>query len=210
MVCNIFHLEIEISLDEACVFLLLKVQLQEFLSFIWFRFWLYEDFFSINVVNERPRHSSADSSANTRHEDQFNIQVRKKGGKSDSMRFSSEFAREIVTEALRFQNRFASDRADQKPRFPCRKIGWSEKPQNLILEVSACSINQLEANTNSLLKNYNYKDIRLIIPLKGRQQDAFIIELGEQRRRIDFVKVLGYLFFFLFFRKSPSLDNAFL
>uniref|UniRef100_A0A915N5Y9 DnaJ homologue subfamily C GRV2/DNAJC13 N-terminal domain-containing protein n=1 Tax=Meloidogyne javanica TaxID=6303 RepID=A0A915N5Y9_MELJA len=77
--------------------------------------WLYEDFFSINVVNERPRHSSADSSANTRHEDQFTIHVRKKGGKSDSMRFSSEFAREIVTEALRFQNRFASDRADQKP-----------------------------------------------------------------------------------------------
>jgi len=43
------------------------------------------------------------------------FKVRKKGGKSDSMRFSSEFAREIVTEALRFQNRFASDRADQKP-----------------------------------------------------------------------------------------------
>ncbi|KAL7076697.1 hypothetical protein ACQ4LE_003778 [Meloidogyne hapla] len=145
--------------------------------------WLYEDFFSIGVINERPRHSSADSSANTRHEEQFTIQVRKKGGKSDSMRFSSEFAREIVTETLRFQNRFASDRADQRPRFSCRKIGWTEKPQNYILEVSACSINQLEANTNSLLKSYDYKDIRLIIPLRGRQQDTFIIELGEQRRR---------------------------
>jgi hypothetical protein len=33
------------------------------------------------------------------------------------MRFSSEFSREIVTETLRFQNRFASDKADQRPVF---------------------------------------------------------------------------------------------
>jgi len=37
------------------------------------------------------------------------MQVRKKGGKIDTMRFASEFSREVVTEALRYQTRFAAD-----------------------------------------------------------------------------------------------------
>jgi len=108
-----------------------------------------------------------------------------------------DFARKIFGRKIDFNYNNYSNKNELLilKRFPCRKIGWSEKPQNLILEVSACSINQLEANTNSLLKNYNYKDIRLIIPLKGRLQDAFIIELGEQRRRVFFEKFFFENFF---------------
>ncbi|KAI1707730.1 dnaJ domain-containing protein [Ditylenchus destructor] len=143
--------------------------------------WLYDDFLSIKCT-ERPRHSNSDS---IRTDDTFQIQVRKKG-KADVMRFSSEHAREVVTEALRFQNKFGSDSPRQKPIFECFKYGWQDQKVPIVLEVGACSIDQLDRQSNVLLKSYSYKEIRQVIWIKN-QPGGIVLEVGEQRRRHMFV-----------------------
>jgi hypothetical protein len=61
--------------------------------------WLYNDFVSI-----RPTQRQA--GGDPRQGDEFIIVIRKKG-KSDNMRFSSEFTSEIIAKTLAFQNQFA-------------------------------------------------------------------------------------------------------
>ena len=130
--------------------------------------------------------------------------MRKKGGKSDTMRFASEFAREVVTETLRYQTRFATDQNVQRTvfnfytifiniflkKYSCQKQGWSDRRNPVTLEVAACSLNQLDPHINTLWKSYDYKEIRMLITLKGHQQNAFIIELGDQRRRVSKISIL--------------------
>ncbi|KAI3415622.1 hypothetical protein GPALN_005220 [Globodera pallida] len=163
--------------------------------------WLYEDFFSIRCVADRPKHSNCDTNyspaATTARSDdhqqqqlqqqqqQFAIQVRKRGGKMETMRFASEYAREVVTEALRYQTRFASDQNVRRPKFSCFKRGWAGKDTPVTLELASGSVNQICPRTNVLWKSYCYKDIRLIIPTKDRQ-NGFVLEIGDQRRRHQF------------------------
>ncbi|KAL3096073.1 hypothetical protein niasHS_005832 [Heterodera schachtii] len=158
--------------------------------------WLYEDFFSIRCITERPKHSNFESNYSyavskteehqlQQQQQQFAIQVRKKGGKVETMRFASENAREVVTETLRYQTRFASDQNVRRAKFSCRKRGWSGKDTPVNLELASASINQLCPRTNALWKSYDYKDIRLIIPTKDRQ-NGFVLEVGDQRRRHQF------------------------
>ena len=59
---------------------------------------MYEDFVAIRPVQK--------SSNEAIRGDEFIIHTRKKG-KSDTMRFSSEFATEILAQALTFQSKFS-------------------------------------------------------------------------------------------------------
>lgn len=61
--------------------------------------WVYNDFVSI-----RPAQRQANSDG--RQGEEFVILVRK-NGKSDTMRFSSEFTQEILSQALVFQDHFS-------------------------------------------------------------------------------------------------------
>jgi hypothetical protein len=64
-------------------------------------------------------------------------------------------------------------------------LGWASKKQPVALEVTACSLNQLEPTTNALLKGYDYKDIRIVISVK-EHRNTIVLEIGEQRRRVCF------------------------
>lgn len=61
---------------------------------------------TIKCICDRIRHSNADFYG--RVEDVFSIQIRKKG-KYETMKFLSEYAHEVVTEALKFNSKFGSD-----------------------------------------------------------------------------------------------------
>uniref|UniRef100_A0A915DGK4 DnaJ homologue subfamily C GRV2/DNAJC13 N-terminal domain-containing protein n=1 Tax=Ditylenchus dipsaci TaxID=166011 RepID=A0A915DGK4_9BILA len=145
--------------------------------------WLYEDFLCIKLT-DRIKHSNSDGSL--RGEDNFSIQIRKKG-KVDVMRFCSEYAREVVTETLKFHKKFGSDSShQQRPKYDCFKHSWKDERVAVNLEVSAASLDQVESQSKVLLKSYPYKDMKQIIHVKD-YPGAFVLEVGEQRRRHMFV-----------------------
>lgn len=67
---------------------------------------------TIKCICDRIRHSNADFYG--RVEDVFTIQGRKKG-KYETMKFSSEYSREVVSEALKYHSKFGSDSLVERP-----------------------------------------------------------------------------------------------
>uniref|UniRef100_A0A914BXU0 J domain-containing protein n=1 Tax=Acrobeloides nanus TaxID=290746 RepID=A0A914BXU0_9BILA len=133
--------------------------------------WLYEDFVAIRPVSKSGNESIRG--------EEFVIHTRKKG-KSDTMRFSSEFAQEILAQALSFQSKF-SDQNISCVKFPCVKHSWSDQRLRVSLEIASGSVNQINQQ-NVTVASYLYKDIKQIIKMKD-YPGGFILEMGDQRRR---------------------------
>lgn len=104
------------------------------------------------------------------------------------MRFCSEYAKDLITETLKFQNKFSFDqRFGLRPKFECFKYGWKNAKIPICLEVSPASLDQVAESSNIFYKQYSYKDIKQIILVADRP-GGFIVEVGEQRRRVTFRK----------------------
>ncbi|KAK3858864.1 hypothetical protein Pcinc_034976 [Petrolisthes cinctipes] len=88
----------------------------------------------------------------------------RKGKKVDNMRFSSEHRTDILSEALIFRHSFAEGIVDNL-RANAQKIHWSETRQPVVLEVTPCSLDQLDAATGTPLASYMYRDIEALIPV---------------------------------------------
>lgn len=86
----------------------------------------------------------------------------KKEKKIDTIRFSSEFKSEVLTALLKFHKDFA-ERPRYIQRFNARKHHWSGVKFPVTLEVTPCSLDQLDPTTNTIFASYNYKDIDGII-----------------------------------------------
>ncbi|XP_071522873.1 dnaJ homolog subfamily C member 13 isoform X2 [Panulirus ornatus] len=115
--------------------------------------WYYHDF-----INITPALKGVGQVPN-----EFIITMRK-GKKVDHMRFSSEHRTDIISEALVFRYNFAEGIIDNL-RANAQKIHWSEAKQPVILEVTPCSVDQLDAATGSPLASYMYKDIEALVPV---------------------------------------------
>lgn len=50
-------------------------------------------------------------------------------------------------------------------RSNAQKVHWSEARQQVVLEVTPCSIDQLDAATGAPLASYMYKDIESLVPV---------------------------------------------
>ncbi|KAI6178098.1 DnaJ-like protein subfamily C member 13 [Aphelenchoides besseyi] len=133
---------------------------------------LYDDFVSIRPTQRQPN-------ADPKQGDEFVIVYRKKG-KSDNMRFSSEFTQEILSQALSFQSQF-SERPAANTRYSCVKYGWSTEKQPCILEVGPDGLHQLD-KTGLMLKVYRYNHIKHVYRLSDLP-GGFVVEVGEQLRR---------------------------
>ncbi|GIY69132.1 dnaJ homolog subfamily C member 13 [Caerostris extrusa] len=83
--------------------------------------WLYSDFISITPT----------SKGQTTEEFTINM---KKGRKSESMKFASELRAEILTEALRFRNKFAES-AFVTTSYRASKLHWSDNPLPVVLNL---------------------------------------------------------------------------
>lgn len=159
---------------------------------------------SIKCLSER-RYSNADAMLRS---EEFQIQVRKKG-KVDLMRFSSEFSRDVVTEALRYQPKFGSNSLVERPvgfiimyeyvqyeiwggifhpcfiqKYECFKHGWSDQRVPVCFAVTSGSLDQIDVQRKCVLKSYFYKDMKQIVLLKD-YPGGFVVEVGEQRRRVS-------------------------
>nr|CAD7426370.1 unnamed protein product [Timema monikensis] len=127
--------------------------------------WMYSDFInilpSVKVVGQQ--------------NNEFTITM-KKDRKVDSMRFSSEHRAQLLTEALRFRSLFA-EKPKEILRYHAYKHHWSDTRLPVMLEVTACSLDQLDPATNVILASYNYKDIEGMAEVKD-YPGGFVIVAG--------------------------------
>ncbi|XP_012285401.1 dnaJ homolog subfamily C member 13 isoform X2 [Orussus abietinus] len=126
--------------------------------------WEYSDFISVQPTNKNQVGS---------HE--FSITMRKER-KIDTMRFSSEHRTHLLTEALKFRNQFA-EKPKETLRYPAYKHHWSDTRLPVVLEVTSCSLDQLDPATNMVLASYYYKDFEGLATMKD-YPDGFVIVYG--------------------------------
>ncbi|XP_050693549.1 dnaJ homolog subfamily C member 13-like isoform X4 [Eriocheir sinensis] len=88
----------------------------------------------------------------------------RKGKKVDNMRFSSEHRTDILTEALIFRHNFVDPIIDNL-RANAQKVHWSEARHPVVLEVTPCSLDQLDSATGTPLASYLFRDIEALVPV---------------------------------------------
>ncbi|GFQ93913.1 dnaJ homolog subfamily C member 13 [Trichonephila clavata] len=134
--------------------------------------WLYNDFISIAPT------------AKGQTTDEFVINM-KKGRKNESMRFASELRAEILTEALRFRNKFAES-AFVSACYRASKLHWSDNPLPVVLELGPASIVQKDVTSGSEVASYDYKNIEKLVPVSDRE-GGFVIVCNEFGRQHFFI-----------------------
>ena len=112
--------------------------------------------------------------------------VFRKGRKTDSMKFSSEYRSDIITSALEFRHKFSDPNyptfsSSDSQKFTAFKHHWSERKVGLILEVGVCGIQQIDPIKQSVVTTYYYKDIDNLI-LVSDQSGGFVISYGGFNR----------------------------
>ena len=95
---------------------------------------------------------------------EFIISMRKGPKKTDTMKFSTDHRADLLTEALRFRNKFAEVNNTSK-RFNAFKHHWSDSRVPVILEVNQGSLDQIDPATNKILCSYDYKDMEGLIQM---------------------------------------------
>ncbi|XP_046608377.1 dnaJ homolog subfamily C member 13 isoform X1 [Neodiprion virginianus] len=126
--------------------------------------WAYSDFISLQPTNK---------SQTGLYE--FSITMRKER-KVDTMRFSSEYRLQLLTEALKFRNQFA-EKPKEILRYQAYKHHWSDTRLPVVLEVTPFSLDQLDPATNMLLASYCYKDFEGLATMKD-YPGGFVIVCG--------------------------------
>jgi DnaJ homolog subfamily C member 13 len=89
----------------------------------------------------------------------------RKERKQDTIRLSSEFRNEILTAVLKYYKDFA-EKPKHLQKYDAFKHHWSGVSLPIVLEVTPCSLDQLDPTTNTVLASYNYKDIDGIIGIQ--------------------------------------------
>ncbi|KAJ1346448.1 hypothetical protein KIN20_001228, partial [Parelaphostrongylus tenuis] len=133
--------------------------------------WQYEDFLS---VKPSPRNVSSESK-----QDEFVIHVRHRG-KRDTMRFSSDYTSNILTDCLLFNSKFAERNAEPLA-INAHKHSWTGRRIPVILRANAAAIEQVDAR-GVVVQMYPYRRIRKIVKVSDCQ-GGFIIDIGDHHRR---------------------------
>lgn len=113
----------------------------------------------------------------------------RKEKKQDTIKLSSEFRNEILTAIFRFYKEFS-----EKPKFvqkyQAKKHHWSGISLPIVLEVTPCSLDQLDPTTNTVLASYNYKDIDGIIGIQD-YEGGIVLAYGGWSR-LHLFKVINH------------------
>ncbi|XP_069681979.1 dnaJ homolog subfamily C member 13 isoform X2 [Periplaneta americana] len=136
--------------------------------------WFYNDFLSVTPILK----------GTSQQNYEFKITF-KKDRKSDSMIFSSEHRSDLLTEALHFKPLFA-EKGKETLKYQGYKHHWSDTRLPIVLEVTAYSLNQLDAATHTVLASYCYKDIEGMAEVKD-YPGGFVVVCGGFGRMHLFV-----------------------
>lgn len=104
----------------------------------------------------------------------------RKDKKQDTIRLSSEYRNEILTAIFRFYKEF-SEKPKFVQKFQAKKHHWSGISLPVVLEVTPCSLDQLDPTTNTVLASYSYKDIDGIIAISD-YDGGFVLAYGGWSR----------------------------
>uniref|UniRef100_H2Z526 J domain-containing protein n=1 Tax=Ciona savignyi TaxID=51511 RepID=H2Z526_CIOSA len=123
---------------------------------------------TLEVTNQWPYSDFAGIIADTKskNNNEFIISLRKTGKKHETMRFSTEYREDVITEALRYCN-FFSETFHKVQKFNAMKHHWTDTRLPVVLEVGAGSLNQIEASTKAILSSYDYKNIEGFTEVSG-------------------------------------------
>ncbi|XP_035660587.1 dnaJ homolog subfamily C member 13-like isoform X3 [Branchiostoma floridae] len=169
--------------------------------------WAYSDFVSILPS---PKAAS-----------EFIITMKKQNKKNDSMRFSTDYRADLITEALRFRKQFADSKAQSEKRFNAYKHHWSDNRVQILLEVTAGSLNQVDPATNKVLCSYDYKDMEGVIEVSDYPGGFCLIYGGFSRlhlfasdKKDDIIKAVmehagTYVGLTIKRRKDPIVQDQF-
>ncbi|EYC29231.1 hypothetical protein Y032_0006g2855 [Ancylostoma ceylanicum] len=133
--------------------------------------WQYEDFIAIKPS---PKNATSES-----RQDEFVIHIRHRG-KKDTMRFSSDFTAQILTDCLQFNTKFAERNTDPTA-VNAYKHSWADRRIPVILRANAAGIEQVD-NRGVVIQSYPYRRIRKILKVSDCP-GGFIIDVGDQLRR---------------------------
>lgn len=92
---------------------------------------------------------------------EFQVVV-KKERKFDTIKLSSEYRSEILTSILKYYKEFP-EKAKPIHKYQAYKHHWSGTLLPIVLEVTPCSLDQLDPATEAILASYSFKDIAGII-----------------------------------------------
>lgn len=90
----------------------------------------------------------------------------RKDRKVDTIKLSSEYRNEILTAILRFHKEFP-EKMKPVQKFQAYKHHWSGTLLPTVLEVTPCSLDQLDPATETVLASYNFKDIAGLVGFQG-------------------------------------------
>ncbi|XP_050098670.1 dnaJ homolog subfamily C member 13 isoform X1 [Anopheles aquasalis] len=130
--------------------------------------WLYGD-----VISVLPNRT-----ANTPYEFVLNLRKDKKG--LETVKLSSENRSEVLTSLLKYHKEFY-EKPKQTPKYIAYKHHWSGTTLPATLEVTPCSLDQLDPTTNTILASYNYKDIDGIIGIQDYPNGIVLAYGGHSR-----------------------------
>ena len=127
--------------------------------------WPYDQVVSL-TLSGHPEKSQSNTNATSSIMAEFTLTFRTKSKKSDTMRFSTEYRSDLLTDAARFQTLFYQSQAQNKVKtYSATKIHWSSQRVPVLLRLQTYCIEQIDATSNRYLCSYDYKDIDLLIPL---------------------------------------------
>lgn len=112
-------------------------------------------------------------------QDEFVIHVRHKG-KRDTMRFSSDYTSNILTDCLLFNSKFA-DRNVKFFAVNAYKHSWTGRRIPVVLRANAAAIEQVD-NRGVVVQMYPYRRIHRIVKVSDCQ-GGFIVDVGDHHRR---------------------------
>ncbi|XP_059475793.1 dnaJ homolog subfamily C member 13 [Neocloeon triangulifer] len=120
---------------------------------------------------------------------EFSIFVRSEKNKKDSMRFSTEYRADLLTDLLIHRHQFngAEKQKDPSCNYPASKLHWSGINLPVTLTVAPASLEQRDVTSNALLASYPYKDIACMKRVMGcpgchGSSEAWAIEMRQTGR----------------------------
>eukprot|EP00794_Sanderia_malayensis_P017835 gene17835-19618_t len=116
---------------------------------------------NLEVTNQWPYNEFFGICPSAKSTTEFIITVKKgkEGRKTQTMTFSLDQRAELLTEALRMRTNFAEWKSQKELRYNAFKHNWSDNRVSTILQVTACSLNQINPANNKVLCSYDYKDM---------------------------------------------------
>ena len=153
--------------------------------------WAYDQVISLSLSKSSAASEKGPAGLASSPVAEFILTFRTKSKKNDTMRFSSEYRAEILTDALRFQALFHHQQPMAQPKvIQATKIHWSSQRVPVLLRLQTFCIDQIDANTNRYLCSYDFKDIEQMIPLASEGEATargFVIQDKQYARLHTFV-----------------------